>query len=47
MLYAGDFTLAVTAEIQFQKRCDNENLHIQCRVIVPNVTVNLGQGIEF
>lgn len=44
MLHAGDFTLGVTAESQFQKRCDNENLNIQYRVIVPKVIVNLGQG---
>lgn len=28
MLHGGDFTLRVTAEIQFQARCDNENLNI-------------------
>lgn len=43
MLHTGDFTVEVTAGIQYQKRCDNENLNIQYRIIVPKVTVNLGQ----
>lgn len=44
MVHAGDFTLGVTARIQYQKRCDNENLNVQCRAIIPKVAVNLGQG---
>jgi len=47
VLHTMDLTVRVTAEIQYQKRCDEENLNIQYRIIVPKVTVNLGQGTEF
>lgn len=29
MLHTGDFTVGVTTGVQYQKRCDNENLNIQ------------------